>query len=359
VAGSTNYPASLDSHTGGDPYGFAVKANHLETELDGSLTSSATTITVLSTTGFPTRGSIVIGSIGAEEVVTYTGTSATTFTGCTRGADGTTAVAHDSGTSVVQAPAALDDNDKAAAIVAIETKLGTGASTPSNNTVLRGTGSGTTDYGQATSSHIANHTAVPANAPSSSGPGTYQNFLDWFSNRIAAITGGANWWTAPVATLTSLFAKFHDSTGHTHAGSGSNGPPLATAGLAANAATQSNSVHNGTSQATTSSTYVDVTGASITITTTGGPVLVIFTGTAGISATNGTAVFGFSQDGASEVGGCYYDQHASASENVPVSGLYRFTPSAASHTYKLRMKVLTAGTLTLQQHDFVVVELKR
>ena len=37
-------------------------------------------LTVVSTTGFPTAGYLFIGS----EVIQYTGTTSTTFTGCTR-----------------------------------------------------------------------------------------------------------------------------------------------------------------------------------------------------------------------------------------------------------------------------------
>tara|TARA_R100000654_G_scaffold73659_1_gene106733 strand:- start:170 stop:1108 length:939 start_codon:yes stop_codon:yes gene_type:complete len=60
------------------------------TNLDGSLTDSATTITVNSTTGFSSAGTLHI----ANEQVTYTGTTSTTFTGVTRGANSTTAAAH-------------------------------------------------------------------------------------------------------------------------------------------------------------------------------------------------------------------------------------------------------------------------
>ena len=60
------------------------------TNLDGSLTDSAPTITVNSTTGFSSSGTLHI----ANEQVTYTGTTSTTFTGVTRGANSTTAAAH-------------------------------------------------------------------------------------------------------------------------------------------------------------------------------------------------------------------------------------------------------------------------
>ena len=68
------------------------------TTLDGSLTDSATTVTVASTTGFDSSGTIFI----ENEQITYTGTTSTTFTGATRGANDTTASAHDSATQVAQ-----------------------------------------------------------------------------------------------------------------------------------------------------------------------------------------------------------------------------------------------------------------
>jgi hypothetical protein len=61
-------------------------------------TDSVTTITVSSTTGFDSAGTIVVGN----ETITYTGTTSTTFTGCTRGASSTTAASIASGVTVAQ-----------------------------------------------------------------------------------------------------------------------------------------------------------------------------------------------------------------------------------------------------------------
>tara|TARA_R100001594_G_scaffold99091_2_gene133640 strand:+ start:14163 stop:15101 length:939 start_codon:yes stop_codon:yes gene_type:complete len=66
--------------------------------LNGSLNDSATTITVDSTTGFDSSGTLYI----ENEQVTYTGTSSTTFTGCTRGANSTTAASHSDDVTVAQ-----------------------------------------------------------------------------------------------------------------------------------------------------------------------------------------------------------------------------------------------------------------
>lgn len=123
MAGTTNFPAGLDSHSGADPFGFGEVVNGLATALDGSHASNATTLTVLSTTSFPSRGYLAVGWRGAWEVVSYTGKTATTFTGCTRGAGGTTALSHANGVAVTSAPVAAHHDDLAAAIAAIESLL--------------------------------------------------------------------------------------------------------------------------------------------------------------------------------------------------------------------------------------------
>jgi hypothetical protein len=61
------------------------------TKLTASITTGSTTVPVASTTGFPPSGAIRIvqpGDAGVIEYVTYTGLTATSFTGCTRGATG-------------------------------------------------------------------------------------------------------------------------------------------------------------------------------------------------------------------------------------------------------------------------------
>ena len=64
--------------------------DYAETLLNGALTASAITITVDSTTQFPEQGRLKI----EQEEILYTGKTATTFTGCTRGARGTIATSH-------------------------------------------------------------------------------------------------------------------------------------------------------------------------------------------------------------------------------------------------------------------------
>jgi hypothetical protein len=70
------------------------------TTLTANMTNVSTTpIQVTSTTGFVDSGGLIIGS----ELIKYTGKTATTFTGITRGAYGSTNVAHTAGVSVSEA----------------------------------------------------------------------------------------------------------------------------------------------------------------------------------------------------------------------------------------------------------------
>ena len=119
MAGNTNFPTSLDSHTGASPLGFGEVNNQAYTLSTADHSNSATTITVASTSKFQSKGYLVI----KREIVSYTGTTSTTFTGVTRGVGGTTAAAFLSGTLVEQVPVAANHNDLAAAIVAVEHEL--------------------------------------------------------------------------------------------------------------------------------------------------------------------------------------------------------------------------------------------
>ena len=74
----------------GTGYWGGLDLGALQTLLNGSVDASVTTLTVDSTTGFAATGTVLIDN----EIITYSGKTPTTFTGCTRGASGTTAAAH-------------------------------------------------------------------------------------------------------------------------------------------------------------------------------------------------------------------------------------------------------------------------
>ena len=68
-----------------------IAVNQTTTQLaDNPLSNSATTVNVTSATAFPSVGYISIDA----EIIKYTGTTAASFTGCTRGQDGTIAASH-------------------------------------------------------------------------------------------------------------------------------------------------------------------------------------------------------------------------------------------------------------------------
>lgn len=73
----------------GDSTSFSVTES-ASTTLDGGINNSVTSIDLTSASNFPTSGTIVIES----EQVTYTGKSTNELTGCTRGANSTTAASH-------------------------------------------------------------------------------------------------------------------------------------------------------------------------------------------------------------------------------------------------------------------------
>jgi hypothetical protein len=68
----------------------------VQTTLSASIDNVVTTIPLVSVYGFPTSGTIQIGS----EEITYTGISLLSLTGATRGANSTVAASHASGTTV-------------------------------------------------------------------------------------------------------------------------------------------------------------------------------------------------------------------------------------------------------------------
>ena len=87
--------------------------------LSASIDNVVTTIPLVSAAGFPPTGLLLIDS----ELITYTGISTNDFTGCTRGVDGTTAVAHDGGSVVFDAVTFSGWGQASAAAIAAQLRL--------------------------------------------------------------------------------------------------------------------------------------------------------------------------------------------------------------------------------------------
>lgn len=85
---------SLGGGWGAGYWNAAITNGTAFTEITGgtreALSSSATTINVASTVGFAAAGALLVDA----EVITYTAITATSFTGCLRGQEGSTACAH-------------------------------------------------------------------------------------------------------------------------------------------------------------------------------------------------------------------------------------------------------------------------
>lgn len=97
-----NFTAGMSSEAGGAYLRFPNGAFHQDgySTLSANITNVSTTpIQVASTDGFLSSGTLII----ENELIKYTGKTSTTFTGITRGAYGTTNVAHTAGVYVSEA----------------------------------------------------------------------------------------------------------------------------------------------------------------------------------------------------------------------------------------------------------------
>lgn len=107
--GGTAVVAEYQIYTGGETYSVGVGwgagfwggwlLGVPDTLLDGGLNETATTVNVTSTTGFGASGVLLIDS----ELISYSGKTSTSFTGCTRAYDQSTVSAHLSGAIVQEA----------------------------------------------------------------------------------------------------------------------------------------------------------------------------------------------------------------------------------------------------------------
>ena len=92
---------SPQRYDGSSDTGERWSAHYNTTALNGAINNSVTTMTVDSTVGFPPNGRVIIES----EVISYTGITATTFTGLTRSATDAAAASHADNLAVVTATA--------------------------------------------------------------------------------------------------------------------------------------------------------------------------------------------------------------------------------------------------------------
>lgn len=122
AVGVSNFPTALDTATE-----LFTAVNEVRSILGtGGASAVVTTVPVVVTTNAPSSGSAVIVSTDGSlvEIVRYTGKTGSSITGCTRGAEGTTARAWIAGDTIYfDALTALHHNVLRDAIIATQTSL--------------------------------------------------------------------------------------------------------------------------------------------------------------------------------------------------------------------------------------------
>lgn len=140
IPGTLNFPTSYN-----DSISLFEVANRANSNLNGAINNSVTSLTLVDASLFPNSGAISIDS----EICYYTGKSTNTLTGLVRGCDGTSAASHANGAVVKMNPVSAHHEVLRDAILALETKLGIGANTPALGTFLTSRANGSGIWGRA------------------------------------------------------------------------------------------------------------------------------------------------------------------------------------------------------------------
>lgn len=135
--GTLNYPTTLDNQDS-----LFRTNDKAQSTLATAVNSSATAVTVANAVAFPISGALIIDN----EIIFYTAKSGNNLTGLIRGASATAAAAHSVGAAVKGAIFSVHHNTQSQAIIRLQTKLGIGNFTPSNNNFLVGSGSGSSTW---------------------------------------------------------------------------------------------------------------------------------------------------------------------------------------------------------------------
>lgn len=206
AVGVSPYPTGLDSIL----TLIDVKNRSITTLTVGAGTGD-TTLNVASTSLFPTSGAITID----DEIIYYTGTTGTTFTGCTRASASTVAATHSNGATVNGHVIASHHSILASTIIAVETKLGYGASSQTPTTighVLTVTGAGQTAWAAAGAGAWGSITGtLSAQTDLQTALNAKQNSGAYITSLIGDVTtSGAPVGTATIAADAVTFAQMQN-----------------------------------------------------------------------------------------------------------------------------------------------------
>lgn len=225
------------------------------------------------------------------------------------------------------------------AITAIETKLGSGASTPTAGTILRGTGTGTTAYGQV---NVSTDVAAFSSA----------NLRALLSDETG--TGSAVFGTSPtIATPTltiPVIADFTSAT-HTHANTAGGGTLGSSAFQDASVLSRNLKPTYGRLQATSnltlSTALQDIPGCTVTFSPATASNVLVW----GVFAANGNSAVtaGDLMQGALVVDGTAQGSSATfvfstITARATVTQVWLIALSAASHTIKLQAQNINHST---------------
>lgn len=166
--GVTSYPGSLDTNSS-----LLTQVNGCRAVLNSSVSTSDTTFTLVSTTCLPSVGVAWVDS----EYLTWTGKTSTTITGVSRGAYSTTAASHAAGATLYLTVVAVYHNVLKDGLIATQTKIGTGSSTPTSGKVLGATGTGTSSWRQIVNADIDSAAAIGISKLNITGTPTGTKFL--------------------------------------------------------------------------------------------------------------------------------------------------------------------------------------
>lgn len=257
---------------------------------------------------------------------------------------------------------AAQHNLEQAEIVAVQTKVGTGSATPSNNTVLRGTGAGTSAWAQ-----VALTTDITGTLPIANG-GTGQTSLTALPLASPVISGtvpGGATYTSPILSTPTIadFSNANHSHANTAGGGQLNGAnalqPASTplTRFSAGALRLGLNQNAGGTLAVTYSNY-----ATVTATSNGNEVeceisAVVANGNSGANRTFDIRVL---CDGVaitpSSITGLWATYVAGNSPPYIFSFNFSSTPAAGSHTWTLQLQASAAGSVLLTNNYIKVAE---